>query len=115
MVKHDDVHFEREEASKRAAARLIMKLGSALEKLDTWTLESPDDERYIVGINIKVRYDSVGDVLAVVRADTANGPVVAFHTGTDVSSVVLGLVNRLDNGSLKWREDTPWEGSNGNS
>lgn len=109
MVRHDEVHGAREDKNRKGAERLIERIGRAIVRLDVWAMESPDDERYVVGINIKVRYDDQGDVLIVVRADAANGPEVAFNTGDTISAALTGLANRLDNRTLKWREDTPWE------
>lgn len=109
MVKHDEVAGEKYEASLRAADRLLKKLGAALERLDVWVGESPDDEHYITGVVVKVRYDSVGDVLIMVKADSAKGPVIAFHAADSMSASVLGLVNRLDNGQIQWKEDVPYE------
>lgn len=110
MVKHDDVYAEKYEASKRAAERMVKRLGLAVERLDVWTTEAPDDEHYIVGINIKVRYDTIGDVLIIVKARGVDGDVVAFQSADTISAAVAGLVARLDNGQIKWREDTPWSG-----
>lgn len=108
MVRHDLVAQEREDASKAAAGRLITRLGAALERLDVWVSEAPDDEKYVTGLNFRVRYDTEGDVLAVVKADTADGPIVGFHSAETVSAALLGLLARMDNGSLKWREDIPY-------
>jgi len=109
VVKHDDVAGAKYEASLRAAERYVKKLGMALERLDVWVTECPDDEHYVTGVNIKVRFDSVGDVLIMVKADSAEGDVLAFHAADSLSACVLGLANRLDNGNIVWRQDIPYD------
>jgi hypothetical protein len=49
------------------------------------------------------------NVLLIVKAETPEGNIIAFHGGEDLASVVIGLVNRLDNGSIKWKEDKPYD------
>jgi hypothetical protein len=108
MVKHDEVHGERADRQERAAKRLLLQLGVAVTELDRWINESPDGEHYVVQVSFKVRYDSVGDVLAVVLADTVNGREVAFNSGNTFAETLLALTNRLNNGQIKWKEDTPY-------
>lgn len=109
MVDHNRVYQEKFEASERAAANMLKRIGVALEKLDRWVTEAPDDEHYIMGVAIKVRYDTVGDVLVVVKADSANGKKVGFHTADTVSEAIVGMVHRLDNGQFIWKEDVPYD------
>lgn len=107
-ARNDAGNTERAEKRERAAQRMMIKLGVALERLDVMTTEGLSNETYITGINIKIRYDTHGDVIVVLKADSADGKLVGFNTADSPSSAVLGLVNRLDNGTLRWREDTPY-------
>ncbi len=106
-------HVERFEASQRAADNYLKRLGASLERLDVWVSEAPDDEHFVTGFKVVVRYGTIGDVLIVVQADSADGGVVAFHTADLVSEAIKGVMNRLDNGTLKWKEDIPYDRRNG--
>lgn len=108
-ARNDGGAYEREEASKRAAARLLTKLGTRVEQLDRWIQEVPDDYHHIIQVRFAIRYSTVGDVLAMVKATTDDGKEIAFHSDDTVSEAMTGLVNRLNNGTLKWREDTPYD------
>lgn len=109
MGNGDWLQGDREEASKRAAARLLSKLGTRLEQLDRFIQEVPDDDTHITEVRFKVRYSTVGDVLGVVKADTSKGKQIAFHSDDTVSEALVGIVNRLNNGTLVWKEDKPYE------
>lgn len=99
---------DREDASRKAAKNLLMKLGARLEQLDRWVAETPDDAHYITEVRFKVRYGTVGDVLAMVKATGPAGKEIAFHSDDTITEALSGLVSRLANGSLKWREDKPY-------
>ncbi len=109
MGNGDWVQGDREDASKRAAGRLLTKLGTRLEQLDTFIQEVPDDDTHVTEVRFSVRYGTVGDILGVIKANTAKGKQIAFHSGDTVSEVLVGLVNRLNNGTLVWKEDKPYE------
>jgi len=49
-----------------------------------------------------------GGWLAVIRAESSEGKFVAFHGGDTYMETVSGVVARLQNGSLKWKEDKPY-------
>lgn len=92
----------------KAASTYIGRLGEAVMYLEQYIQDPKDDTTFITHISFKVRYGSEGDILAVLRAETGEGKVVAFHSGDRLDDVVLGLASRLRNGSLRWREDTPY-------
>lgn len=43
--------------------------------------------------------------MGVVTADVAGVPCVAFHGGTSLGDALKGLMERLENGSIKWKTD----------
>jgi hypothetical protein len=84
----------------------IQRLGLALGLLDHicsagWTGE-------VELLNIKVRLGSPGgeETLVIVTGTWGDGtPVVAFHAAQSPSDAVAGCLNRIRNGTMKWRED----------
>ncbi len=99
-------------ASLRAAENLLKKLGTRLEQLDRWVDDPPDGETYISEIRLKVDAGYDGTVAGIIKATIGGQKVIAFHSDETVTEVVTGIVSRLGNGSLKWREDVPYDQRN---
>jgi hypothetical protein len=95
----EDQLFER---VKEKSGFALMRLGSICER-------SRDLDISITEIRIKLDGSVYDNVLLIVKAETPEGNIIAFHGGEDLASVVIGLVNRLDNGSIKWKEDKPYD------
>lgn len=57
--------------------------------------------------SLTIRPPSVdgGDWLCVCRMSVEGRPHVGFISGHDVASCLRSLVSKLENGSMKWRED----------
>ncbi len=107
--KHALEDERRDRATKIAAANLLVKVGAKLEKLDRWIDDPPDGETYIQSIKFKVNAAWDGGILAIVLATRGGEKVKAFHSDDSLLETVAGLAGRLDNGSLKWTEDKPYE------
>ncbi len=72
--------------------------------------ESVADRQFDKGITIKslkarCPQGETGGYLLVVTAVGEGGPVVAFQDGDSLAEVIVGFINRLENGSVKWKED----------
>lgn len=68
------------------------------------------DNLYTEGIAIKaIRFKNdghpAGTWLCVVTAETESGSIVAFHNDTGFRACLLGVLARIENNSLKWKED----------
>lgn len=60
----------------------------------------------VVGLTIRGPRAAGDDILVVVKGLDADGKkVVAFHNGTHLPGTLMALAARLDNGSLRWRDD----------
>lgn len=44
--------------------------------------------------------------MGVVTADVGGQAMVAFHGGTSMGDALKGLLERLENGSIKWKTDS---------
>lgn len=108
-ARNDSGSTEREEGSRRAAARMLTKLGLKVEMLDQLIAEPHDDMPDITEVRFRIRYATVGDVLALVKATEGDEKKIAFHVEDTFSQALVGLVNRMSNRSLKWREDKPYD------
>lgn len=99
---------DKESRYHKKMARQIAKKGEVLLDL----ADQLDDPRAdgVVYTELRVKLDTGADdeVLAVLKRDGVGGKEIAFHYAQDVGAVIEGLVGRLKNGSLKWREDKPY-------
>lgn len=59
----------------------------------------------ILAIRFKAPGHPMGEWLAVVSASIEDERVVAFHKADDFSECLKGVLNRINNGSIKWRSD----------
>lgn len=85
--------------------REVHRCGMAVYKLQRRIETLRDDEIYVKAIRIKFSEYEGGEVMAVVTANMQSGPFVAFHGGGSLKEVLAGLSARMENGSLKWKED----------
>lgn len=94
-------------ASFGAVERHMQMTGAALEELPrTFERLAELYDTEVRGISIRVG-EVVGDEwLLTLRADIEGRPHVTFHAATTPGELFRGLVARLRNGSVKWKEDS---------
>lgn len=103
--KHDQVGNV---ASAAIVEREMLKLANALYVFDgRFSRESLDDIA-LRGLKFVAPPRSDGEWLAVVTAWQGSEAVVAFHRDSSFVQCVQGVCNRLNNGSLRWKEDQPY-------
>jgi hypothetical protein len=61
-------------------------------------------------INIKLATYEGGELLVILKGVAGTTKVVAFHSADDLFEALAGALSRVENDTLKWREDTPWDG-----
>ena len=108
-------HEKEYEASQRAAARVMQRLARKVEQLSSFVEDPKDGQPYITSINFKMNSGWDGGVLAIVKGVSDGDDVVGFHSEEAFDECLVGLANRLANGSLKWREDTPYASGSGDN
>jgi hypothetical protein len=108
-MSHENTPLGRKhDASARAADNILRRSGTKLEQLGRLIEETPDDTHYITSITFKVQPEAFTAILGIVKADTGEGKVIAFHSDDTLGACLVGIVNRLVNGSLQWKEDVPY-------
>lgn len=81
-----------------------------LDKLDRLLQRLDEEDLIIVGIRFRPPNGENTSWLAIITADGAEGSTVAFHDAPTYRECFVGMVNRLENRSLKWKENKPWNG-----
>lgn len=60
----------------------------------------------VTGLSIRgPRTETDGFFIVIRGTDEEGTPVVAFHDGATLEDALLGVHNRLSNGTFKWRVD----------
>lgn len=85
--------------------RTAERQASGLAYLQQRTHEHDTDGRYLMRLSLKVRYDDVGDILAVLVSSGEKGQQVAFHSGDELIDTLAAAANRWANGQLRWKDD----------
>ena len=92
-------------ASAAAAGEIMLRAGQAMFRMDALLERYDDEDVFIGGLSLRAPGMDQSDWFVVVRAETPEGKVVAFHSAPTFLEAIQGVVARLDNRSLKWKED----------
>ncbi len=85
--------------------RQVMQLGKRLLELDHHAHRMHGEGRRIKALRLKGPAMEFGEWMAVLTAEQEGVGYVAFHSGETASGTLAGLIARLANSSLKWKED----------
>jgi len=85
----------------RAVGEALLELGLAHERYKR-------EGNELVDIRLKAPSDEGGEWLVVIRASFEGTRYVGFHSSFRPEEAVRGAVNRVLNGQMKWREETPY-------
>lgn len=92
-------------------AEVARKLLRATWRLDRLMAEEMDDGLRITEIRLRAPREVGEDILATVKAVTVEGKrFVGFHGALSSAEAIRGAVERINNATLKWREDRPYGG-----
>jgi len=86
--------------------RRLQRIGVSVDWLDQAFAGPTRQGAEYRGLTVRPPKPGSAEFLLVIRGEDAEGgPLVAFHSATDLSSALEGLAERLRNGSLQWRVD----------
>jgi hypothetical protein len=96
------------ETGRDAVERQMIRLATTIYGMER-TIETWDEEDvFFTSLTIRDKRMEGGGWLAIVKARGSSGNLVAFHGGDSFAECVRGVVERMINKSLKFREDTPY-------
>lgn len=93
----------------RAYAKWQKGLSGGLSNIDGYLDTIQEERPTLTSLLVKCDPDDERGVLVVVKGYQGAAWFVAFHRADTVSAAISEVGNRLRNGSLKWREETPYE------
>lgn len=81
-------------------------LGSSLMLLDHITSTNWRGQVLLTGLSMRCPLEERGEFLVVLKGEDSDGaPVVGFHGAFSASEALVGAVERMNNGTIKWRID----------
>ena len=105
MSTRDNNHNPRGQVDRTSDA-MFTKIGSSLSRLDHIDSSGWRGNVELRGLSLRVPQQVGGEWLVVIRGlDHEGGPVVAFHSALGGAEALAGAVERMSNGSLKWKPD----------
>ena len=82
------------------------RVGSAIRRLERHFEYHKEYAVQLVGFSLRAPRAEGEEFLLTLRGlGDDGGPVVAFHSAPYLPDVFTGAVNRLNNGTLKWKPD----------
>lgn len=104
MVKYKEVPGD-SVTSAANYARAMVRLAEAIVDFERQADRLAETDLFIQSMTIRLPSYDRAEYLLVLRGTTPDGAVVAFHNAPTLWETIEGTVNRLKNGSLKWKED----------
>lgn len=92
--------------SHAAYLRQMVRQAETLHDFERVAEHMFEEEVYLLGLSVRCPRDDAPEYLIVVRVDGPAGKQVGFHSAPTFMEAVVGVVNRLQNRSLKFKEDT---------
>src|SRR3989304_2699533 len=91
--------------SLQAYLRMMRGVVEALARFEVVADRCFGRELVLKGMTVKFPGMERPDYMVVVRAQTPKGNVVAFHNAPSFLEAVSGMVARIENESVQWKED----------
>lgn len=92
-------------SAQAAFDREMVRVAAGLYRVDSVLARLYEEDLQVTRFGIVCPNMERSDYMGVVSAVHGGVEVVAFHGGDSFHSTVVGLLARLENGSLKWRPD----------
>jgi hypothetical protein len=108
MVRRDSSGDGKYNTGRDAVERQMLRLATILLGMEKIIENWDDDDIFFTSMTIKDKRMEDGGWLAIVKATTPSGNLVGFHGGDTFSECVRGVVERMANKTMRFREDTPY-------
>ena len=85
--------------------RMLLKQARPIMILSDRTDGQRHPDYTLKEVRVRAPAELSGEWLGIVKADFDGTPCIGFHGGDSLLDCLKGLASRLNNGSMKWRED----------
>jgi len=98
--------IERPKESDWGTDSFDKRAGRAMAELDALCSGKRPSAPELRGLKVRLGVTDETETLVIVTAwDDAGAPIVGFSQGMTPSEALVGAINRVVNGSMKWKED----------
>jgi len=94
-------------ASQAAFDREMVRTAAGIYRVDDVLARLYEDDCNITRFGIICPNMLRTEYMGVVNAVSAGAPIVAFHGGQTFKDCLVGMLARIENGSITWRADKP--------
>ncbi len=101
-------------ASALAVQRVLLRLAEQLVRAEDIFERLDEGDLSIDSMGVRLPQYEGGDYMVTVRAVKEGVAVVGFHGADSLAESLRGVLARLSNGSMRWRDDK-YRGENGNA
>jgi hypothetical protein len=92
-------------ASALAYQQQMVRLAQQIVRFEQVLERMFDEDEEILGLSVRIPSTEGADYLITVRARIGEKRKVAFHASYSFADTIRGLVARLENRSMRWKED----------
>lgn len=92
-------------ASAIAIQRALLKISEQLARAEDIYERLDENDLSIDSMSLRLPQYVSGDYLVTVRARKEGVAVVGFHGADSMAEVLRGVMARLENGSMQWKDD----------
>ena len=93
--------MESQLAFQRSCLRFAGKMYRFEHLVDEWS----SDDIWLKSLSVRVPMHEGGEYLITMRTTKHGSEEVAFHAGSSLWETLEGMINRMSNGSLRWKSD----------
>ncbi len=99
------------DGSNRIFVEIMVGVARGIIHIHEYNQSIQEEKPTLTDIRIKCDPDDEKGVLIILKGYWGSVDHVAFHRDVTITSALVGVGNRLRNGSLQWREETPYVGN----
>lgn len=104
MVKYTELPGDAR-GSQLNYERALVRQAEALHEWERLASRDYEDDQIYVGLSIRIPHNEGEDYLLTLRCFRAGEKFVAFHAAPTMVEALVGMVNRVRNKSMRWRDD----------
>lgn len=92
-------------SSQRSFDLAMIANGVLLSRAESYIAAYAEEDTFVQSVTLKIPQDVGQDTFVIIRAMVGGKPMVAFHGAPEFGDAIIGLTKRMQNRSLRWKED----------
>lgn len=105
MSKKNEQHNGNTIAAQVAFDKQMAMMGQKIARFEEMCERYDDNDVFLRNMTVRFPDMMNSEYMIVIRCETPAGKMVAFQGGATLTEALTGLLNRMGNGSLEFKED----------